>query len=468
MSSVVVEMSSDEAKLFRGLQKIIGQTKGMEGGFDKAKKSGRSAGDEIKGAFDPKNLVRYALSFLGVQKAIQVTISLLREMSQVRKESAQQTLQAEFGEAELAQLALGDPKKLRSLLQFSRGLFAAGGARDREEAARTIFALESAGIVDQRHIFQNLFGIVGAPDVLARAAATVQTALGKDETGNVRDIISKGFGASQFAPATVEQLLEATSRGAGAAKLLQLSDEELLAATTVTAKAAGSAELGGTQVSSLLTSLAKQEGFKGLSLQDSIAKVEGLGLSDPDLIKFLGRKEALRGFSVLRDNKEFLNQVLAAIEQSQEGDLIRDIISAQRQQPALAAALIKRRAESELEVARIPEGVEELLSQAVSARDRLDALEVDSAFFRAAGSKAQSFGEFLGPGVNVGVVGTEFEQRRFDRITQAAETGEVLSSPLGVRDDQFVRMEEAAKRTADAMERNTQGGPAQMPPDVDR
>jgi len=68
MAQVVVEMSSDEAKLYRGMQRIIEQQNKLDRGNKKVQQSGKQAGKEQEQAFGPRaagQLANYAAESCG-------------------------------------------------------------------------------------------------------------------------------------------------------------------------------------------------------------------------------------------------------------------------------------------------------------------------------------------------------------------------------------------------------------------
>jgi hypothetical protein len=250
----------------------------------------------------------------------------VQELVAEQKRASEASRQSERGISALAQLAGGDKKRLRQLIGASEKTFSEGGARSLDEAARLTFSLESAGALGQRQLFSQLSGIVDDPAVLARAATTLQTSVGRQETGGIRAIASKAFAASKFSPASAEQLLEASARGGSAAGMLGMSDEDLLAATAIMAEATGSAERGGTQVASLLRSMLKQGGFKGRSLRQAIGQIDQMGLGDQELIKYLGREEAFSAFSILRNQVGDLGTISGKISAAEQADLAGQIV----------------------------------------------------------------------------------------------------------------------------------------------
>ena len=282
--------------------------------------SAGSAGAKAFGKQQIVNLRSMALQYVGVQQGIQAVIGLLRQEMQVRDEAAQRIRESRRGVGSLAQLT--DSKKgFQSLKGKAEELFAAGGAESMDEAARAVFSLESAGVMDSFDTFKNLAksGTVSDIETLARATATISTAFGKQETGSAGSIISKGFAASKDAPSTVPELLEAAAGSGGVAKALGISDEQVLAGTTVLAKSTGSAQQGSTQMQGFLAALDKKGTFKGKSIQEAVAEIAQLETKGEDMHAFFGRKEGLAGFRTLRDESALFSSVLGNVNAADAG-----------------------------------------------------------------------------------------------------------------------------------------------------
>ncbi len=419
----------------------------------------RNAGREGKKAFGSgalTNLKGIIAGYIGISAAIRAGTALLRERQRVARDAADKQKFAELGLSSLAQLSGGDEGKFKSLTGAARDLFKKGGARNLDEAARVIFSLESAGELDQKDLFADLFGIVADTAGFTKAAKTLKQAVGEKETGSVRDITSKAFAASSFSPATAPALLEAAAKAGGLAKLLGIRDESLLAATAITATASGEATLGGTQVSSLLTALVKKGGFKGLSLEESIRKVDAKGLSDTELVEFLGRKEALRAFTVLRDSLPELRKIIQAQDKAVETDLVGRIVGVRDRDESVDAARQARIAAAGEEESRQSLGI---------ATNRVDAfIDREAKAARESGSGEASIAFQRGLiGFQRFVTGDEFQaaytgagdfSHRQDFFRQ--QERELDAQVRGVPLDQGVDLKTALDRNSAAVERQNQ------------
>lgn len=472
MAGVVVEMSGREQQLLSSIAKLEKEVDTLKLKYADVGRAGKKSGEDIGRSMKRGNdegfgskamgqLTSYIGGFVSLGAAIGAVVKSFQAMNRVREEGAQKIRESEMGMAQLTQLAMGDPVKLQGLIRGAKDIYRGGGAATLDQASRTMFALESAGAggLQERDLFSKLFGIIKQPDVMARAATTLLTSMGPKETGGLRAIMSKGFAASQFAPATAEEMLEASSRGSGLAGMLGMRDESVLAAVSLLSQATGSAEQGGTQFASLLTAMVKKGGYKGMSLPQAVRQIQGMGMADEELVKYLGRKEALRGFTTLTGNLPELEKRMGAIGAAQEGDLLGDLIASRQAQPELAAALIERQARAEAELAN-QFGVGRMLSNA--------AMERFTAERRMQGKNelgtqligwSHRWHQRLGMDMSLLEHGGDPELRR---IYEAAETGQLLEENTPAA---------SLERAASHIERTAQnmaGGPLMAAPHEDR
>jgi hypothetical protein len=265
----VYEMTRTPLEQYNAKMKELNQllAKGKISQDDYARAS-RMAGDELQragnkgqqafGAQAAQSLIHFAGELIGITTAATGVIKVLEEMRKVKEEAAQEARQSEMGMGSLAQLTT-DPKRYKQLVAGAKEMFAQGGASSLDDAAKTVFALESAGLFEQRDIFTQLKsqGVVSDTANLARATKTIMASMGEEETGTARQVISKAFAAGQYAPSYAQDLLPAAARAGTKAKAAGVSDEELLAATAMAAEASGSAELGGTRIASMLKAMGR-------------------------------------------------------------------------------------------------------------------------------------------------------------------------------------------------------------------
>ena len=269
-------------------------------------------------------------------------------------------------------------------------------------AGKITFALESAGALEERQLFSDLYssGTVHDPASMARSAKTIISGMGSQEAGTFTDVVSKAFAASKFTPARAEQLLEGTARGATGASKLGISDEELLAGNAIVSSMTGSADLAGTQNASLMKSLRKlrsgatggsedtgpQESisdalgkkgakltfdFAGKSLMEMLKQIRATaterGLTDADLMKLFGRQEALKAYEGILANDEEYGKALKSIRGAAAARTAEQVTTLWKSDPGLAAAHLARIGKAGAEVAKEEMGTSTNLAEAVKA-----------------------------------------------------------------------------------------------------
>lgn len=375
MSSIVVTMTPDEQRLWRAQQKLIAQAKDLDGGYKKVGGSAKKAGKDAEGAGKQqqsfaggsalRDLGLLAVGYAGVTKAIGLMSAALEESNRIRQEAAQIGMQSAGGLGSLAQLATSaqDAKKLRGL---ARQTFKEGATGSLDEAANLVFALSSAGALDERETFSSMAAadVIKDPAKMASATAALRTAMGDKETGNLRTIASKAIAASTGGKSSVEDLLEAAARSGVAANALEVSDEELLAATAVVSNVRGAAEAG-TQVSALLRSAVKKGEFKGVGLPGILDAIAGKGMTDAELIEYFGTDEAAAAFGTLQTNRGKFAGLLGETGQANTTDRVAQAIGYNLTDETIVNAQLARQAKARRILANEDEGAQENLIQAV-------------------------------------------------------------------------------------------------------
>lgn len=370
-----------------------------QGELKKAEVSGKKA----FGSGPIRQLAAMAAGVATVTKAVSVLKQAWDGVTAARQAAAGKQRAAFGGLAALLQLAKGDPKEVARLTGAGREFFAAGGAESRDEAFRSTFQLESAGILGDRQLFADLFGIIDIAQV-AGSIGKLQASIGKKETGGAAALISKGIvAAGPLAQTSVADILTAVVPSGKAARELGLSDEELIAAVSVAAQEAKSAEVGGTQVQSFLRALGRRgfvEKFKGKSLRQILDVIEEKGLTKPQLIKFLGRTEAEAGFQALRG--PLFEERLADVQKGQADNLAIKLAQSRRFVPSLVAQ-DKRRIELNREELQLSEdAIAQNTADSLRAKQRRLRREQQGVFAASLFDLATGFRESVfGPGATI-------------------------------------------------------------------
>jgi hypothetical protein len=213
---------------------------------DEAKKTGdelKRTGDKGSEAFSGlgKQILSAFSTLTGFAGTLGTINQVLDKMREAKREAAQEARDAEFDVGSLKQMTGGDQKRYDTLAGAAKEIFSRGGARSMAEGARIAFALESAGILDQRETFIQLKAksIINDTAGLARSTKTMITSMGEDQAGTVRQVISKGMAAGRWAPTYMQEILPAAARAGTEAKTAGITDKELLATTALLAEAGG-------------------------------------------------------------------------------------------------------------------------------------------------------------------------------------------------------------------------------------
>jgi hypothetical protein len=319
--------------------RAVGQS---EEKFRRASEAGRKA----FGGPAVSDLAKFTAGFASLSTVIGTITSGLNEMAAARREAAEQARTSRMSAGALAQVARS-PEDFRYLKRKGDELFAAAGAGSPEEAYATIFSLRSAGAMKHFNLFKRLraSGLIAEPGQMVTSAQTMIASMGIKETGDVRALLSKAFGAAApVSGVSAESILRAAARAGTGAAALKISDEQLLAATGIVSEATGGADLGGTQVASLMKSLQKigapGGGFnlKGKSLLQMLETVESRGLDDAALMQLFGRQEAVNAYRVILQNRQKLATRPGGIARAQAENLVDRLLGFHKIDPSLVAA----------------------------------------------------------------------------------------------------------------------------------
>ena len=162
----------------------------------------------------------------------------------------------EEGEALLAQLSGGDPKKQKQLIDQAKDFALSGGGRGTTwseqygDAIYSILLMESSGVntEENRNMFAALRPVIpGSPGELAKIALRYQRVFGEKEAGSLSQIISKALVVTKMGGGEVPAVLQAASNAGVVivSRGLKWTDEEVLAAIGSISKPMGGPEKAG-------------------------------------------------------------------------------------------------------------------------------------------------------------------------------------------------------------------------------
>lgn len=374
--------------------KVLKQQENMSRTFEKSTRRANGFSRGMQGV--TRQVGQMVAGYISAQAAISAVNKAIQIGINLSKKAAEAGKLATPGLGILSQLAAGDEKERQRLQGKALEIRSKGAAGSIDEAARTLFAIESAGLGGDIDLVTDLrrnFAIEDAAS-LARSTATVSTAFGREEAGTSRQIISKSLGASITSPATAEEIAEAVAGTGAAARMVGVSDEESFAATAVLAASTGTAAQGGTQVEAFLTALAKKGGFKGKGIRGSIEEIDALGLDEAGLTKFFGRKEAVSAFEGLKlnlDTEKGFEASLANVRRAQEEDLAGQTAQLNKNDPFLNAAIVRNQQAGQLEVEEFRDSAMANLRQAAEADFRGKLRTDDAGLARTAAAEAGLF-----------------------------------------------------------------------------
>ncbi len=322
--SVVVEFTSDELKLFRGVQKLVTQQGTLQNTLRKTGATGKKAGNDASSGFGEKaagSLLRYASGVVSVGAAItalskgyDVWLKNIRETGTEAEKSARQVIA-------LAALQEGGTKAAR--VKAASALGARYGITDRGLVFNTVQALQSANGGD----FEK--GLAGAKTVFAASLAGIPV-----DVGTELEVLGAGQGqkpgqalrraqvageASTRDPAALATgapgftFIEDKDFGFAAAAILAGTSEKGTLKTAVQALGIGLSSSASDTFKKSLTELGVK---KGDTQAEKLRVLHDAGIRTTDQLGELGMKEILRNkaLSDVLKNYDKMTAVLAEIK----------------------------------------------------------------------------------------------------------------------------------------------------------
>jgi len=290
LGNTMKKMSSDSKKAFQSLS-------------DEIKKLGSSTHEttrknvEVQKSFGSEisrgigQVAQYAAGFLAVGTAISKARELFGKLEEERQAAGERNKSTEQWYAQFAQLTGGDAAKQQELIQQSQQFFAKGGAPSQEEAARSVFLMQSANVntAENRDLMASLYPILqGNAGELSKSLAAVMQALGTKETGNMRQLLSKAVAASETNPQDVPSILMAATQTAAGAQALKWGDEDILSAIGVMAQPAGGANEAATMVTALSKALTRKDMLENKTAPEIIKEMLAWGMTSEQYGEVLG------------------------------------------------------------------------------------------------------------------------------------------------------------------------------------
>lgn len=323
--------------------------------LDKTEKKTGLLGDRFSAAFSVAKVTGIIGGFVSLGKVIQEASRYFTELEQNAQAAADRSLQSTGAGGELAQL-FATPQEYQSALAEGRGLVSRGIFKPEEEsqALDYVFALRSAGYTEEDRAFLAEIGEKRhiRPGGLRTAAASLkkqQTIFGGPEaTGSLRDVYNKVIAASSETQSNVSQLSEASLQFGQSGTALGIPHTQQLAALVTVEGVAKDVGIASTQLDSLFSAVDK----KGLKARGSIGaildEIAGIEAAGGNLFELLGRKEAVKGYRALRQNRAAFEQRSGRITAAPQADILSTQLGFIESDLELASALRREEAEGKL------------------------------------------------------------------------------------------------------------------------
>lgn len=146
MANTTIELSSDEEKLWRGLQRLITQQNQMDEKFRKIHQSGQAAGKSLADSFGSKmtsSLASTIRGYVSLASAVNIVTDALRFQKEEQQQATEGMRNLLDPNRALAQVARGD-EDLQALLKQADAIAQTRGV-DRAAARRLVFSARSEG-----------------------------------------------------------------------------------------------------------------------------------------------------------------------------------------------------------------------------------------------------------------------------------------------------------------------------------
>ena len=340
MSKIVVEMTTDEAKALRGMQRVIDKQIGVEQGAKKIGRASDQAGKKVNDGFGMSaaaKLATFAGGFLSVSSAVNVVQQALSGLVSEADEAGRSLENVADKQRLLRQTAMGSKEKLDMQVKMVSLLRNVGYTP--EEAISTIFSGASSDYSqfvnpDQIPTYKDLKKVNAPADVAIQSAQIFQENYSNFDAGigsvskgagSFRQINNKLLRGSADSPVPYQEFAGALSPSAMPAAKLGLPDEFLIAIGSEVTKTTDKPMRALESVKSLLQQLNKKiedkridlpgiENIRGEAAYDLLISLRELadqgkllnesGKESVSLSKFIGEVNAIQGLDLIINAKD--------------------------------------------------------------------------------------------------------------------------------------------------------------------
>lgn len=273
MAQVVVEMSGDEAKLFRSYQKIIDQAAKLEGKQKDLAKTTQQVGaqaDQSFGATAASAVGKYAMGILSLQAATQAfgaAMAYSKANTDAAIASVEQLIQAR---QKLNQV-VDSGKEGQAANDFAERLASRGISRD--AALDIVSSARGAGFVGSEDMVARLVAANQfSPQSAVMTAGRVRNMFGDGAMTSLQSLAGTRAG-SKISDLDIDPYLNMLPNLATAQTMAGGTPAEAMA---ITAYVASKHQRGAEYVATMSGSLNQLKGFKGLGIMGQVEKLRGM------------------------------------------------------------------------------------------------------------------------------------------------------------------------------------------------
>lgn len=281
MATQVVEMSSDEAKLLRGIQRVIEKQKALDEAMkktgetsDEAGKKAEDAGGKMAKGEGLDQLKKMAVGWIGISSAIDFATAALREHNEERKRGLDSVDTLDDANRRLAQISTS-AEDLQGQQNRADSLSTRYGV-SRERSRQLLFAARSEGFesfADDAARFDPLISM----EASATTAGQVPTLF--DKKISPREATALTLAAAEASRLDFESVAKSLPTATSGAAQAGSSPEETLSMLSVAAGKFKSGDTAAERIKALGLKLSLSEEFKGKGVVDALKRFQ----ADPKL-----------------------------------------------------------------------------------------------------------------------------------------------------------------------------------------
>ena len=355
-------------------------------------------------------LSNFAAAFNPSITAAQILKGTLEEIGKLKQEAASADRSAEMAEGRLDQVAGRDPLKAQQLRALSRSVAASAGMSRSQAAELTFTAASATGGLDDLPLFAQLYEQGQDPDPrkLLESTDLVRSAVGQQQAGSRRDVLSRLVAAGEHSLKSIGELAPAASGAALFAKDAGINIDEVLAAVAVQSKVMDVSKAGTSQAAlektlarlrsapevgagirtddegniidqktqQLRADAAKYLKLARPGLMNQLQAIQEMHLDPGQTLKLFGRQEALGAYNALLTNQPEYEAAVKQISAAPKEDAVGQMLALSGSDPNLAAVRDRRVEQAKVAAAAEEWGPEQNAIDAIFAHKEADELRM--------------------------------------------------------------------------------------------